>query len=207
MLAGVNPIFALYAVMLATPVGALFASSVFMSVQTTSAMSLLVADVPQVHDGENAAGALFMLTILTGVIMLAAGLLKLGSYLRYVPNAVLTGFINGVAVLIILGQLGDLTGTSPQGSNKVVADLGPDQRLDGHRRALPGGGPGGDHPHRGAAEHPPQELGHGRRPGGRLAAGAALQVGGRRPGHRHRRHPRLAAAADPAGLLGHPSPA
>jgi len=119
VLAGINPIFALYAVMLATPVGVFFSSSVFMSVQTTSAMSLLVADVPQVHNGENAAGALFMLTILTGVIMLAAGLLKLGSFLRFVPNAVLTGFINGVAVLIILGQLGDLTGTSPTGSNKV----------------------------------------------------------------------------------------
>ncbi len=120
VLAGINPIFALYAVMLATPVGVLFSSSVFMSVQTTSAMSLVVADVPQVHEGEAAAGALFMLTIMTGVIMLAAGLLKLGNFLRYVPNAVLTGFINGVAVLIVLGQLGDLTGTSPTGANKVV---------------------------------------------------------------------------------------
>ena len=119
VLAGVNPIFALYAVMLATPVGALFASSVFMSVQTTSALSLLVADVPRVH-GEDASGALFMLAILTGAIMLAAGLLRLGRYLRFVPNAVLVGFINGVALLIILGQLGDLTGTSPQGPNKVV---------------------------------------------------------------------------------------
>ncbi|HEX5643362.1 MAG TPA: SulP family inorganic anion transporter [Thermoleophilia bacterium] len=119
VLAGVNPIYALYAVMLATPVGALFSSSVFMSVQTTSAMSLLVADVPQVHGGADAAGALFMLTLMTGVIMLAMGLLKLGSYLRFVPNAVLTGFINGVAVLIILGQLGELTGTSPEGGNKV----------------------------------------------------------------------------------------
>jgi len=119
VLAGVNPIFALYAVMLATPVGALFASSAFMSVQTTGAMSVLVADVPQVHQGENAAGALFMLTLLTGAIMLVAGLLKLGSYLRFVPNAVLAGFINGVAVLIILGQLGDLTGTSPEGYNRI----------------------------------------------------------------------------------------
>jgi SulP family sulfate permease len=120
VLAGVNPIYALYAVMLATPVGALFSSSVFMSVQTTSAMSLLVADVPQVHGGGDVAGALFMLTLMTGVIMLAMGLLRLGSYLRFVPNAVLTGFINGVAVLIILGQLGDLTGTSPEGGNKVT---------------------------------------------------------------------------------------
>ena len=79
VLAGVNPIYALYAVMVATPVGALFSSSVFMSVQTTSAMSLLVADVPQVHEGADVAGALFMLTLMTGLIMLAMGLLRLGS--------------------------------------------------------------------------------------------------------------------------------
>ncbi len=120
VLAGVNPMFALYAVMVATPIGALFSSSVFMSVQTTSAMSLLVADVPQVHGGTEVTGTLFMLTLMTGLLMLIAGLLKLGGYLRFVPNAVLIGFINGVAVLIILGQLGDLTGTSPEGGNKVA---------------------------------------------------------------------------------------
>ena len=120
VLAGINPVNALYAVLVATPVGALFASSVFMSVQTTSAMSLLVASVPQVHTGEDAAGALFMLSILTGMIMLVLGLFKLGSLLRFVPKSVMTGFINGVAVLIILGQLDDFTGYSSDGANKVV---------------------------------------------------------------------------------------
>mgnify|MGYP000851690225 CR=1 FL=1 len=120
VLAGVNPIFAVHAVMLSTPIGALFASSVFLCVQTTAAMSLLIADVPQVHGGSDSAGALFMLAIMTGVLMLAAGLLKLGRHLRFIPNAVLTGFINGVAILIVLGQIGDLTGTSPGGANKVV---------------------------------------------------------------------------------------
>ncbi len=46
VLAGVNPIYALYAVMLSTPVGAFFASSTFLSVQTTSALALVVASVP-----------------------------------------------------------------------------------------------------------------------------------------------------------------
>ena len=72
LLAAVNPINAVYAVMLATPVGALFASSVFMSVQTTSAMSLIVASVPQVHAGDNAMDSLFALAIITGIIMLLA---------------------------------------------------------------------------------------------------------------------------------------
>ena len=119
LLAAVNPIHGAYAVMLATPVGALFASSAFMSVQTTSAMSLVVASVPQVHTGEDPTGSLLMLAILTGIFMLALGLLKMGRLLRFVPNSVLTGFINGIVVLIILGQLGDLTGYDAQGNNKV----------------------------------------------------------------------------------------
>ncbi|GBE57563.1 putative sulfate transporter/MT1781 [bacterium BMS3Abin01] len=120
LLAAANPINGLYAVMLATPVGALFASSVFMSVQTTSAMSLVVADVPQVHTSDDPTGALFMLAILTGIIMLTMGLLKLGFVLRFVSNAVMTGFINGVALLIILGQLDNLTGFSSEESNKIL---------------------------------------------------------------------------------------
>jgi SulP family sulfate permease len=123
LLAAVNPIHAVYAVMLATPVGALFASSVFMSVQTTSAMSLIVASVPQVHAGDNAMESLFALAILTGIIMLILGLLKMGSMLRFVPNSVMTGFVNGIAVLIILGQLGDLTGYDTQGANKIAQTI------------------------------------------------------------------------------------
>ena len=130
LLAAVNPIHGVYAVMLSTPVGALFASSVFMSVQTTSALSLIVASVPQVHDGDEAMAALFALAILTGIILVILGLLKVGALLRFVPNSVMTGFINGIAVLIILGQLGDLTGYDTQGANKVLQTLDLLRNLD-----------------------------------------------------------------------------
>jgi SulP family sulfate permease len=43
--------------------------------------------------------------------------------LRFVPNSVMTGFVNGIAVLIILGQLGDLTGYDTQGANKVAQTI------------------------------------------------------------------------------------
>jgi len=46
--------------------------------------------------------------------------LKLGTLIRFVSNAVKIGFLTGVAVLIILGQLGDFTGYDSQFSNKVV---------------------------------------------------------------------------------------
>ena len=54
--------------------------------------------------------ALAVLVFLVGVIQLLAGLFRFGFILRFVSNAVMTGFLNGVAVPIILGQLDDLTG-------------------------------------------------------------------------------------------------
>ena len=130
LLAGINPIYALYAYMTGTFSGAFFTSSTFMAVQATSAMALIVASVPIIQAGENADSALFTLSILTGIIMLAAGLLKLGQMLRFVPNAVMVGFVNAVAVLIVLGQLGDFTGYDTVGPNKVAQTIDLFQNLD-----------------------------------------------------------------------------
>ncbi|MFN8379449.1 MAG: SulP family inorganic anion transporter [Anaerolineae bacterium] len=58
--------------------------------------------------------------LLTGAFMLAAGLLKLGFLARFISNAVLRGFITGIGVNVILGQLGDFTGYSSEFQNKVV---------------------------------------------------------------------------------------
>lgn len=58
--------------------------------------------------------ALAVLTLLAGVFMLAAGLLKLGFLTRFISNAVLRGFLTGIGVNIILSQLGDLTGYSSE---------------------------------------------------------------------------------------------
>jgi SulP family sulfate permease len=123
LLAAVNPIYGLYAYMMGTFSGAFFTSSIYMAIQATGAMSLIVASVPQVHRGENADAALFALAILTGLVMLVAGLLKLGKLLRFVPHSVMVGFVNAVAILIILGQLSDLTGYDTRGANKVTQTI------------------------------------------------------------------------------------
>ena len=123
LLAGVNPLAGLYAYMVGTITGAFFTSSAFMAVQATGAMSMVVADVPAVHDAKDPARALFTLSVLTGIIMLAAGLLRLGSVLRFVSNAVMVGFLSAVGVNIVLGQLANFTGYQAQGSNRVVRAL------------------------------------------------------------------------------------
>ena len=120
LLAMVNPIYGLYGYMMGTFSGAFFTSSAFMSVQATSAMALVVASVPQVTNGPDPNTTLFTLALLTGVLMLGAGLLKLGKLIRFVPNSVMIGFINAVATLIILGQLDDFTGYGSSGANRVM---------------------------------------------------------------------------------------
>ena len=123
LLATVNPVLGIYTLMLAVPIGAIFTSSVYMNVSTTSALSVAAAaglvDVPAGQQLQ----ALAMLVLLMGVFQLLAGLFRLGFLVRFVSNAVMIGFLNGVAVLIILGQLGDLTGYDSQFSNRVAQSL------------------------------------------------------------------------------------
>jgi SulP family sulfate permease len=89
-----------------------------MAVQGTGAMAIIVADV-DLAARDDPAQALFTLSMLTGVVMIVAGLLRLGSVLRFVSSSVMTGFITAVGVNIVLGQLDDLTGYSSSGSNRV----------------------------------------------------------------------------------------
>jgi sulfate permease, SulP family len=123
LLAMVNPVFGIYTLMVAVPIGAIFTSSVYMNVSTTSALSVAagsgLVDTPAAQRME----ALAVLVLLVGVIQLLAGLFRLGFLIRFVSNAVMTGFLNGVAVLIILGQLGDLTGFRSVFSNNVLRSL------------------------------------------------------------------------------------
>jgi SulP family sulfate permease len=106
--------------MVGTFTGGLFTSSSFMAVQATGAMAIVVADIGAVHSSDEPDRILFTLSIVTGVVMLTAGLLKLGSILRFVSNAVMVGFINAVGVNIILGQLDNFTGYEAEGANRVI---------------------------------------------------------------------------------------
>jgi SulP family sulfate permease len=120
LLAGVNPMAGLYGYMVGTLGGALSTSSTFMAVQGTGAMAMLIADVDALARSDDPSRALVTLSVLTGAVMLLAGLLRLGSMLRFVSNAVMVGFINAVGVNIVLGQLANLTGYAAEGPNRVV---------------------------------------------------------------------------------------
>ena len=123
ILAGLNPIHGLYALMIGTPIAAMLASSHFMYVSNTGALAVATGSALGDFSGEAKVQALIMLVLLVGLIQLALGLLRLGGLVRFVANAVLIGFMTGIAVRIILSQLGELNGYHAQGSNAVMKTL------------------------------------------------------------------------------------
>jgi SulP family sulfate permease len=125
ILAGVPPVHGLYATMVGTPVGALTASSQRMAIVPTAALCLAAGGALAGLPPEQRVAGLLVLTVMTGVLMLVAGLLHAGALVRFISNAVMVGFMAGVSVLIVLGQLTALTGFSSSYTNKVgrAADL------------------------------------------------------------------------------------
>ena len=109
LLAGVNPLAGLYGYLFGTVGGALVTSTPFMAVQATGAMSIIIADT-DLASRSDPQQALFTLSILTGVAMILAGVLRFGALLRFVPSAVMVGFISAVGIQIVLGQLDNFTG-------------------------------------------------------------------------------------------------
>ena len=120
ILAGANPVQGLYAIMIGTPLGAIFGSFAFMNVSATNALAITAGSALAGYSGEAHAVAISTLAVLTGAVMLIAGLLKLGRLLRFVANSVVIGFMTGVSINVILSQLADFTGYSSEYSNKVM---------------------------------------------------------------------------------------
>jgi len=125
LLAAVNPVFALYTLMLATPIGAIFTGAVFMNVSTTSALAVATGDTILTYPSSSQESVLVTLVIMIGIFQIILGLFRLGWVTRFIPFSVMTGFMTGVAVLIVIGQLGDLTGYYSGASGKIfqLADL------------------------------------------------------------------------------------
>jgi SulP family sulfate permease len=125
MLTGVPPVHGLYAVAAGTPAGALTTGTQRMPIVPTAALCLAAGGaLASLQPGERTAG-LLTLAVLAGAIMLVAGLLRAGGLVRFVSNAVMVGLMAGISVMILLSQLGALTGFSSRYDDNVLkaADL------------------------------------------------------------------------------------
>jgi len=116
VLVGVNPIHGLYASFAGPVGGGLTASTRLMVITTTTAAALAAGSAIASVDPANRADALILLTVLAGAVMIAAGILRLGRFTRFVSISVMLGFLTGVAVNIVCGQLPSLTGAPASGS-------------------------------------------------------------------------------------------
>ncbi len=131
-LAGVNPVYGLYSGVVATIVSSLSTGTILMMSTLTSAIALATASVLQntgIQDSQMPQ-ALFTITFLVGAFMFVLGILRLGSIVNFVSNAVMTGFVAGASLLIILGQEHHLTGYSPSGANQFQKTVDWLQNID-----------------------------------------------------------------------------
>lgn len=105
IIAGVDPKIGLYASFSMAVVVAFAGGRPGMISAATGAMALVMVTLVKEHGLQYLLAA----TLLTGVLQIAAGLLKLGALMRFVSRSVITGFVNALAILIFMAQLPELT--------------------------------------------------------------------------------------------------
>ena len=114
-LAGVPPVYGLYASLLPLVAYALLGSSRQLIVAPDAAVCTIVAAIVVPLAGQNPAKYVSLaaaLAMITGVFCIAAGLARLGFLTNFLARPILTGYLNGIAVCIITGQLGAMFGFS-----------------------------------------------------------------------------------------------
>jgi len=124
--AGVDPLVGLYAAFMVGLITSIFGGRPGMISGATGALAVVMVSL--VSEG-NAMGTasenlglyyLFLTVILMGFIQILAGVFKLGKFVRLIPHPVMMGFVNGLAIVIFLSQLGMFKTTV--GSDKVWLD-------------------------------------------------------------------------------------
>ena len=99
--AGVEPLVGLYAAFIVGLVTALFGGRPGMISGATGALAVVMISLVSEHGVQY----LFATVILMGILQILAGVFKLGKFIRMVPQPVMLGFVNGLAIVIGLAQI------------------------------------------------------------------------------------------------------
>ena len=105
IIAGVDPKVGLYASFCIAVVIAFVGGRLGMISAATGAMALVMVTLVKDHGLQYLLAA----TVLTGILQIIAGWIRLGTLMRFVSRSVVTGFVNALAILIFLAQLPELT--------------------------------------------------------------------------------------------------
>ncbi len=126
--AGIDPMVGLYGAFMMGLITSMFGGRPGMISGATGAMAVVMVHL--IHKG-NEVGLtlqdpienlglqwLFITLLFTGMFQALAGVLRLGKFVRLIPHPVMMGFVNGLAIVIFLSQLGMFKTTTPDGSQK-----------------------------------------------------------------------------------------
>ncbi|MCC3860027.1 SulP family inorganic anion transporter [Pseudemcibacter aquimaris] len=100
--AGVHPLVGLYAAFIVGLITAVFGGRPGMISGATGALAVVMVALVAQHGVQY----LFATVVLMGIIQILAGAFRLGKFIRMVPHPVMLGFVNGLAIVIFLAQLG-----------------------------------------------------------------------------------------------------
>lgn len=106
MIAGLSPLTGLYAAFVMGLVTSIFGGRPGMISGATGAVAIVIVSLAQSHGVEY----IFATVILAGILQVSAGFLRLGKFMRLVPQPVVLGFVNGLAVVIFMSQLAQFKG-------------------------------------------------------------------------------------------------
>ena len=121
--AGVDPLVGLYAAFLVGLITAVIGGRPGMISGATGALAVVMVTLVADHGVEY----LFGTVVLMGLIQISFGVLRLGKFVRLIPHPVMLGFVNGLAIVIFLAQLGQF---------KMADDAGIMQWLQGSQLYL-----------------------------------------------------------------------
>jgi len=119
IIAGVDPKVGLYASFCIATVIAFTGGRPGMISAATGAMALVMVLLVKEHGLQYLLAA----TVLTGVLQIIAGWLRLGTLMRFVSRSVITGFVNALAILIFMAQLPELINVTWKVYAMVIAGL------------------------------------------------------------------------------------
>ena len=120
--AQVDPLVGLYAAFIVGLITSLLGGRPGMISGATGALAVVMTSLVVTHGVEY----LFATVVLMGILQILAGVFKLGKFIRMVPHPVMLGFVNGLAIVIFLAQLGQF---------KVLGDDGQMQWMQGEMMA------------------------------------------------------------------------
>jgi sulfate permease, SulP family len=112
IIANVPPLVGLYAAFMVCLITSVFGGRPGMISGATGALAVVMVALVKTHGIDY----LFASVVLMGIIQIIVGTLKLGKFIRLVPQPVIYGFVNGLAIVIFMAQFSQLKVVTPAGN-------------------------------------------------------------------------------------------